>query len=400
MDLIQAVLDSTKSVEAPVRFYYWSTLAAISAVLKDRVWFNMGNLYRVYPNVYILLYGPSGIRKGPPISLAERLVTEVDVTRVIDGRSSIEAVIKDLGSFQTRPGKAAIKDSCCFMVASELSSSIVGNPAAMDIMTDFFDRIYHEGDWKYRLKNSESSTLKKPTITWLAGTNEALFKDFIPEKNLYGGLIGRMFIITENKKANTNSLMWKTNAPDIKVLAAQLAQISRLEGEFTMADEVRHAVDSWYNKFDKTIMPTLGDNTGFASRIGDFVIKIAMILSCGRRLDKIITIEDTKEAIDVVLPLLVPTKRVVNSVKKTDNSLVTKRALVLTYLSNKPDFSERREILLQNLGLQIDHEDLDKITTFMIQMQVLTIENTGGVTRYKLRVDRPEVASWVKQYRS
>lgn len=400
MDLIQEVLESTKTVEAPRRFYYWSTLAAISAVLKDRVWFNMGDLYKVYPNIYVLLYGPSGVRKGPPIALAERIVTKVNNTRVIDGRSSIEAVIKELGQFRTQPGKPPEKDACGFMVASELSSSLIGNNSAMDIMTNLYDRIYNEDKWKYRLKVGESASLDKPTITWLAGTNEALFRDFMPEKNLHGGLIGRMFVITENKKNTTNSLMFKTQAPNIDTLAKQLACISKLQGEFSMDDDVRTAIDQWYQKFDTEIAPTLGDETGFVSRINDFIIKIAMIVSSGRRADRRILLEDTEEAMKVVLPLVVPTKRVVQGVKKDDKSAVTKRALVVTYLCNRPDFRETRARLLQNLGLQMDHEDLDKIVAHLIQMEVLVQDTGGGVIAYRLKTERPQVAEWVKQFRS
>lgn len=400
MDLIKEVQDSTVFFEAPRRYYYWATLAAISAVLKDRVWFNMGDNYNIYPNIYVLLYGPSGVRKGPAIALAETLVKRVNCTRVIDGRSSIEAVIKELGTFQTRPGQAATKDSCGFMVASELSSSIIGNSAAMDIMTNLYDRIYNEGEWNYRLKVGESSKLKKPTITWLSGTNEALFREFVPEKNLHGGLIGRMFVISEKAKHTTNSLMYLApKTPDKEKLTILLGIISKMQGEFTMAAEVRAAVNEWYNKFDKEIAPGLHDDTGFVSRILDFVIKIGILLAAGRDQTKEISVDHIKEAMDVVLPLIVPTKRVVNAVKKNDATLVTKRGYVLTFITNQPDYKCERAKLLQGLQMQIDHEDLDKIAQYMIVMNVLTIDQAGGQMIYRLRVDRPEVQEWIKQFR-
>jgi hypothetical protein len=132
----------------------------------------------------------------------------------------------------------------------------------------------------------------------------------------------------------------------------------------------------------------------------DFILKVAIIIAAGRRGQRTIILTDIKEAMDVVLPLVVPTQRVVNTVKKNDNTLVTKRAQVLTYLTNCPDFKCERTRLLQSLGLQIDHEDLDKISQFMIQMGVLTIDNHAGVTTYRLRVDRPEVQAWIQQYRA
>jgi hypothetical protein len=400
-DFIEEVLSSTKDFEAPRRFYYWAALSTVSAVMKDTIWFDMAGNYNIYPNIYVLLFGPSGIRKGPPIALAEDLVSRVDNTRVIDGRSSIEGVIKELGLARQRKDKTLITDSCGFMVASELSSSIIGNSSSMDIMTNLYDRNLNEKDWQYRLKVGESVGLKKPTITWLAGTNEALFKDFIPEKNINGGLIGRTFIISEYQKSRTNSLMFKTVAPNKDLLVKQLiAMTVSCKGEIQTTTEVRMAIDAWYNKFDKDIAPTLKDDTGFVSRVLDFIVKTGMIIAIGRRQSTQLTMSDITEATEQILPLVVPTKRVVNSLKKNDNAQITKRSLILTFLSNMPDFKCEKGKLLQSMGLQIDHEDLDRIAAYMISMGVLSIDNHAGIMTYRLRTDRPEVAKWIEQYRT
>ena len=401
MDFIDAILESTKEYEAPRRFYQWAAYTAISAVLKDRVWFDMAGNYNLYPNIYVLLYAQSSARKGPPISLAERIIKKVDNTRVINGRSSIEAVIKELGTIQTRPGKKPINDSCGLMIASELSSSIISNPSAMDIMTQFYDRIYNEGEWKYKLKVGESVTLKRPTITWFTGTNEALFKEFIPEKNINGGLIGRTFIISESKRNKVNSLMWRPKmVPNIDDLAKALIPITQLEGEFVMEEPIRQAYDIWYNEFVTKLEPEIKDDTGFVGRIGDFVIKMSMIISSGRRGDKKLLIEDVKEAMDVVLPLIVPTKKVSASIKKGDISAIEKRGLVVRYISNQPEFKDTRKRILKNLSLKIDGEDLDKVIQLLAEADVVKAIHAGGEVTYALNMEKEEVRKWIETYRT
>jgi len=398
MSFINAVLDSTKEYEAPRRFYYWAALSAVSAVLKDRVWWDM-YAYKCYPNIYCLLYGPSGVRKGPPIALAEHVVKIVDNTRVINGRASIEAIIKELGTFKTREKKEPLKDSCGFVVASELSSSIINNPSSMDIMTNLYDRIYNKGEWSYKLKVGESHVLKKPTLTWLSGSNEALFKEFVPDKNIHGGLIGRMFVVSEYKPGNINSLMFKPNIMlDEAELAKELLPISKLEGEFKVNEDLKHVIDEWYKDFVQNVAPKLQDETGFVARVEDFLVKNAMLIAAGRRCSLEIIEDDIREAMDVTLPLIVPTKKLSKGLNnKKDHSEITKRGLVLSYIANQPEYTANRKTLLKDLGLQLNHEDLDNVVTLMLQVDAIQIVSRGAEIDYKLKMENPKVEKWIKE---
>jgi hypothetical protein len=76
-----------------------------------------------------MLYAKSGLRKGKPISLIKQLVNEVNNTRMISGRSSIQAILQEMGTAYTLPGGKVINKSDAFIVASELSSSLVDDKA-------------------------------------------------------------------------------------------------------------------------------------------------------------------------------------------------------------------------------------------------------------------------------
>ncbi len=400
MSFIDLVLSSTQEYEAPRRFYYWSALCSVSAVLKDRVWFDMAKAYKLYPNIYCLLYGPSGVRKGPAIALAEKVVKRVDNTRVINGRSSIEAIIKELGTFQTRKGKEPLKDASGFVVASELSSSIISNPSAMDIMTNLYDRIWNEGEWKYKLKVGESHTLNNPTITWLSGSNEALFRDFVPEKNIHGGLIGRMFMVSETKTHRLNSLMFDPMiVPDFDAMADLLRPATELKGPFELDVGLRNEINEWYINFRNMIEPQLQDETGFVPRILDFVMKNAMLIAVGRRNELTLIASDIKEAMEVTLPLIVPTKKASQALKRTDPSKQEQRGLVLHYIANCENATCDRMTILKNLGLKLDHEDLDKVINLMLQMGVVQVDSLGGKVSYKLNMKNPEIVKYIEQFK-
>src|SRR5262245_11891051 len=165
-------------LESPQSFWFWSGIAAISAAVRDNVYLNR-QIYNLYPNVYVMLHAESGLKKGPPIAVARRLVKDIEGINVITGRSSIQGILKHLGTGQTTEGGGGKvnSNSAAFICSSELTSSLVGDNVATDILTDLYDRQYNEGPWKSLLK-MESFTIPNPTITMLTATNEAHSKDF------------------------------------------------------------------------------------------------------------------------------------------------------------------------------------------------------------------------------
>jgi hypothetical protein len=179
----------------------------------------------------------------------------------------------------------------------------------------------------------------------------------------------------------------------------KISPISELKGPFEMDVGLRHYISEWYVDFRTHIEPQLMDETGFVPRILDFIMKNAMLIACGRRGELKLIDTDIKEAMEVTLPLIVPTKRASQALKKLDPSKQEQRALVLNYLANKgPEGCSRQEIL-KNLGLKLDHEDLDKVVNLMLQMQVVNVESQGGQVWYKLNLKKPEVVKYMEQFK-
>lgn len=400
MSWLETSIKQYSEYEPPLRFYYWSLLSAVSAVVKDRVYIDRGGSYKLYPNIYVLLFGPSGVKKGPPISLAKDIVLKVANTRVINGRATVEAIIKELGTIKGGPNKASLNDSAGFIVSSELSSAIIGNTNSLDILTDLFDRIYNNGEWTYRLKNAEPIKLINPTVTWLAGSNEALFREFVPEKNLKGGLIGRTFIISETQPNKLNSLMYSPKiVPNRPAIAEGIFHLKDIKGEFEMAEEVKEAFDVWYLKFNKEIAPKLEDDTGTVGRIADNILKVAMLLSLARRADLKITIDDIEEAMREVLLLITPSKKVANSVRQNEISLTEKRTIVLKHLAQVHQNSDTRVAMLRRFTLKMDYEDLDKVVLHLEQARIIKVDRAGGEVRYTLNMENENVRKYVEEFK-
>lgn len=319
MNWLQQISDQHQELESPRSFWYWSAIAAISAVVKDQVWLNR-QIYNLYPNIYVMLHAESGMKKGPPISMARQLVKPVNNTRIISGRSSIQGILKDLGTAYTQPGGKVQTKSVAFICSSELSSSIVEDKVATKILTDLYDRQYNVGEWRSLLK-METFELKDPTITMLTATNEAMSEDFFTRSAIQGGYFARTFIIYEKEGVVNNSLIFPLhNPPNYKNSSEYLKELAKLTGEFEALaqldksdscrfkkkkfgrevwfNEVGLMYDDWYEDFRDTMkVSEYRDETGTMNRFGDSVLKVAMLLALAEEPKLVISVEAMTRAI-------------------------------------------------------------------------------------------------------
>lgn len=288
------LLQATEAAESPRKYWYWAGLAAISAVVNNKLYLDKF-IYKLYPNVYIILVGKSGIRKGPPVALAKALVEQVNNTRVIAGRITIQSMITKLKNAVTKvEGGAPIQDAIGFLCSSEFASFLVEDPAALTILTDLYDG-HNNITWENSTKGGGDERLKNPCITLLGASNEVHFKDAVPDNALGGGFVARTCIIWADKKAGVNSLTERpVNVPDVVELARYLRTLSTLKGQFVWSRDGKELYDEWYKRFSEG---DYNDTTGTIDRLHDHVLKTAMLVSLSREPDLTLKVEDIKEAI-------------------------------------------------------------------------------------------------------
>jgi len=398
MNFIQEIMDSTIELEPPRSFFFWSALAAISATVMDNVWLPRGEqegtsnvYYNTYPNIYVMLYAGSALKKGPPVSLAKDLVKKATngLPRIISGRSSIQAMLKELGTSYTQPGGKVISKSAAFIASSEFSSSIVEDKAAMTILTDLYDRNWNEGDWKSLLKQEEF-TLKDPILTLLAATNPAHFDDFISQKDVHGGFVGRMFVIVEKESSTLNSLVSKLKrVPDKDKLAAYLKQVALLKGPFTgLADTpAGEYYNDWYMNFFNTIKDQkIEDPTGTIGRFGESVIKIAMLLQLAQepKLGKI-DLHIMEAAVLTCDKLIGNVRSITHGKKGKATNLELKTLIMNEFLEREPHMVSR-EILMKKYWMHYSNADeFNETMGAFHDSGMIEVQNSGTVVYYVMK---------------
>jgi hypothetical protein len=409
MNWLQTLVSQHSELESPRNFWYWSGLATLSAVVKDQVYLDRAKAYKLYPNIYVMLYADSGLKKGPPVSLAKDLVSRTNNTRIFSGRSSIQGILKELGTGYTLPGGTVINKSTGFIVASEFSSSLVSDPFAMTILTDLYDRQYNEGDYKSLLK-METFQLKDPTLTILAATNEAHFEDFVAHKDIKGGFIGRTFVIAESEVQRLNSLMVPLkNPPNRDQLALYLKDLSKLKGPFQAlgsreesddfpirkvnGDDTFYLTpagkiyDDWYEEFYTSIKQAESkDETGTVQRFGDSILKIAMLLSLSDSTTLRISESNITEAIGVCQRLLGNVRRATIG-KRGKSDTADKKGMIIKEIVSRETYQISRKMLLSKHMMDINATELDLIMSEFDQSGYITVKTVGNQIIYEMPRD-------------
>lgn len=385
MSWLDDLVSQHSELESPLSFWKWSALAAISAVVKDNVWLDR-QIYKLYPNVYVMLHAESGLKKGPPISMAKQLVSKVNNTRVISGRSSIQGILKEMGQGYTEKGTGkVIATSTAFICSNELTSSIVGDKVAADILTDLYDRSYNIGQWRSLLK-MESFELKNPTITMLVATNEAHSSEFFGNKDVQGGYFARTFVIYETKRNKPNSLLVPLlNPPNYDTSAEYLRKLAGLKGGFiplaslvqTDAHSIKGRIDDreiyfteagrtyelWYQDFIHTIdSQESKDETGTLNRFGDSVLKVAMLLSLSESPDLHISDSAMTEAIRL-------SERLVGNIRRTTmgrrglSPAAVLKGKIINELLNREGHKISQNMLMKKMWM--DYADVNEFVEIM-----------------------------------
>jgi len=392
MTWLDDVTSQHSELESPKNFWLWSALVSISAIVKDNVWLNRGGAYSLYPNIYCIFHAESGLKKGPPINLARRLVSTVNNTKIISGRSSIQGIMKELGTAETRPGGKIETKSTAFICSSELSSSIVEDSAALTILTDLYDRIYYEGEWSSLLK-MEKFKLFKPTVTLLGGINDAHAEEFFNKKDIQGGFLARTFIIYEKEAQTINSLMKKlTNPPDTEKLSLYLRELGKLKGPFEDTfDEnnnytpVGRFYDDWYHDFTNARKKSgIKDDTGTLNRFGDSLLKIAMLISLAREPSLVLTIPDIEQAIVIGEKLIGNIKRTTMG-KRAMSTSAPLKVKIIYLLLERETHSISRAHLAKELYLHYGSiTELEELMVSMAEAKLIQITNQGSQTIYTM----------------
>lgn len=331
-DWISSFMQYTENSEPPILFRKWSAIATIAAALQRKVRVQWGTSLVFYPNMYIVLVGPSATGKGTAMSPALDIISEIPSIRMSAQATSLQALIRrlketNLTDIDIGTGKQQFHSS--MTVFSKEFTVFLGyhNRELMAALCDWYDC---DRKWKYETISRKTEEIIGVWVNLIAGTTPDLIQSSLPIESIGGGLTSRIIFVFEEKKAKMVALPTQTQEEVQlqKDLLHDLEKISMVSGEFKWTGAFSDAWTNWCYECEE--QPPFADPKfdGYLGRRRGHVMKLAMIINASHgkhlmTLDK----PDLDEARKMIKEVEVRMPLVFRGVGKSDMSSLIQRAI-------------------------------------------------------------------------
>ncbi len=297
---LSSYIKLTEETEPPPLFHLWTAITIVGAMMGRKCMVKLGpELF--FPNLYTVLIGPPGVRKGTAIKYGSDILSEVqNITMAPD------AVTKEqlIGEFETVKDEKNINGnmfihSSLFIIAPELVVFIKENDhERLGYLCQLYDNLEK---FEYKTKTSQNFYITKPGLWILGATTPNWIEIAMKQLGVGGGMTSRtIFVFASKKGRHIPVTKMKPFDPVLRSkLITDLGSIRQMAGQFTVTPEADNVYSEWYEgRYRETGI----DDSRFASyweRYPSMVIKVAMIMAASKREDYTIYPSDIVNSIRV-----------------------------------------------------------------------------------------------------
>lgn len=376
-DWITGFMSLTENSEPPVLFRKWTAISTIASALQRKVHVDLGISLTVYPNLYIVLVGPSATGKGTVMKYASDIINQVTAIRLSAQATSLQALIRrmkdtNLTDIDIETGKQQYHSS--MTIFSNEFTVFLGyhNMELISALCDWYD--CHER-WTYDTIKRDKEEIIGVWVNLLAGTTPDNIQSSLPTAAIGGGLTSRIIFVNEDKRAKLVVFPTATQEElDIQqALIHDLEQIALLSGCFRYSQDALGYYAEWCYAADAN--PPFQDRKfdGYKGRRRNHLTSLAMICSASRRSNLVITENDLKRAAFMLNEVEAKMGTVFRGIGRSDISSLINDAIIYFHHTTEVD------IPLVDFARHFEG-DIDK---FMMDRILTTLEASGYIQLIK-----------------
>src|SRR6516165_11476341 len=274
----------------PEIFRRWTAISAIAAVLERKMWIDTGQV--LYPNIYVVLVGPSGEGKTRVIDYANGILREIDDFRFAPTSATRASLIDVLAESKRKlpfkgPRNEMVEYNTLFVSQDELSAFMPEyNADIIAALTKFYD-----GNWYKEAKRVGHirHDIDKPNLSILTGSTPTNLMRVLRQDIWSQGFTGRTFMVYSSEDKHHNPLARRKHPPPDE-LVHDIKVINTLYGQVSWTDEYNELQDDWFKNGSKP--PEHPLLTDYIRRRQSHLYKLSMISSADRGDDYTLRRED------------------------------------------------------------------------------------------------------------
>lgn len=233
-------LEWTHEHESPAQYHYGATLAAIAAGMGRRPLIEW-EARTLFPNLYALLIGPTGARKGAAIERAVRITGRALGTNVLPNEGTHQGFAAALVKRYKDTGTTA--DG--LIVAPEFRVLVSREKHKGELfvwLTDWYDS---PEVWERGLRGEQEYEIRNMCVSVLGGSNLAWLR-MVPEDAITGGFFPRFVLFNA-----TDKRFWKARPKFDTTLERELSHAlaliaARVPERIGFTKEAGDYLDKWY----------------------------------------------------------------------------------------------------------------------------------------------------------
>lgn len=373
-------LHYTENSESPISYHTWCGLSVIAGALQRRVYLRWGLGRIIYPNLYVVLVGPSGrTRKGVAIGIAKEFLKKITTITVTpessSGRQAMILAMKRANVNWQDPTDGKIKFHCAVTAFSEELSVFLGQGdiAYLSNLTDWYDS---KDEWEYETVGRGKDALTGLCLNLMGGTAPDWIQSMIPQEALGGGFTSRIIFIVEEAKRKIVPKYIPTPEEDAlaEVLTRDLERISQLSGEMTFTPDAEELYVKWYIEQDLALSngkPAISDPrfAGYCERRATHLQKLMLLCSASRGDDLKINVDDFNQAMKHLTDAELTMPKTFGGLGKSRIS--DESDVIINYI--KKIGTTTRKHVLSKFYRDIDPMTLANLEVLMTQMGVVKI---------------------------
>lgn len=236
-DFLSNYISYCGRTEVPAVFNRWAAITGLGAFLGRQYHLDHGH-FHIQPNIYCMLIGSAGTRKGTAIKLMKKLLEQTGYKSFAAERTSKEKFLLDLAGEtgdhellspqelldQNLFGESAKSDCEMFVAIDEFNDFIGnGNIEFISMLGNMWD---YNGLYKNRIKTGKSVEINNPTISIIGGNTPTGFSLAFPTDILGQGFFSRLLLIYADR---TDRRITFPPPPTPESTAAILEQLARIK---------------------------------------------------------------------------------------------------------------------------------------------------------------------------